>query len=82
MTDLTMPRLDGGEVCLEVHRIKPGMPVVMISGYNEADLGARFSEAGLAGFLQKPFNFESLGVVLKKALQRGPADTHRAPDKK
>ena len=82
MTDLTMPHLDGGEVCLEVHRIKPGMPVVMISGYNEADLGPRFSEAGLAGFLQKPFNFESLSVVLKKTLERGPADTHRAPDKK
>lgn len=73
-TDLTMPRMDGREALHEIKRIRGDVPVVLSSGYNEADVAARFAGLGLAGFAQKPNSIEELMAVLDRALQpREPA---------
>ncbi|HLP06887.1 MAG TPA: response regulator [Opitutaceae bacterium] len=60
LLDLTMPELDGAETFREIHRMRPELPVVLMSGYSEQDAVAKFGAAGLAGFLQKPFQPETL----------------------
>ena len=55
LLDLTMPELDGAETFREIHRLRPGLPVILMSGYTEHDAVSRFGAQGLAGFLQKPF---------------------------
>ena len=52
--DLTMPHMTGEEVLRVIRRIRPGLPVILISGYNEQELSSRFAGKGLAGFIQKP----------------------------
>jgi len=64
LLDLTMPELDGAETFREIHRLRPKLPVVLMSGYTEQDAVAKFGTAGLAGFLQKPFQPDTLRTRL------------------
>jgi DNA-binding response OmpR family regulator len=61
--DLTMPNLDGEEACRELRRTGTTVPVILCSGFNEAEALERFEGLDLAGFLQKPF---ALGTLVKK----------------
>ncbi|MCP4872766.1 MAG: response regulator [Proteobacteria bacterium] len=53
--DLTMPRASGEEVFRHIRSVRPGLPVLLTSGYNEQDATSSFVGKGLAGFLQKPW---------------------------
>ncbi len=70
--DLTMPGLSGEEAFREIRRIRPDVPVILTSGYNENDVTTRFAGKGVAGFIQKPFRTAELMEVLRKALSREP----------
>ena len=67
--DLTMPRLNGGEVFEQIRKICPRLPVLLSSGYNEENTMERFLGKGLAGFLQKPFTINDLAAKLRECLQ-------------
>jgi PAS domain S-box-containing protein len=69
IVDLTMPHVDGAETFRELRRMKPGVRVVLSSGYNEQDVTQRFVGKGLAGFIQKPYQLSTLVAVLKDALK-------------
>ncbi|MFT3830177.1 MAG: response regulator [Opitutaceae bacterium] len=69
LLDLTMPELDGAETFREIHRMRPELPVVLMSGYSEQDAVAKFGAAGLAGFLQKPFQPDTLRNRLSAVVQ-------------
>lgn len=66
LLDVTMPRMDGIEVFRELRRLAPTTPVLLMSGYRIDDLMHSHPDLGAAGFLQKPFTFESLGRSLER----------------
>jgi len=68
LLDLTMPQLDGEATFRELQELSPGVRVVLMSGYNEQEAVQRFINQGLAGFLQKPFDMESLRQRMKEIL--------------
>ncbi len=68
LLDLTMPHADGEETFRELRRTDPDVCVVLSSGYNEQDVTQRFAGKGLAGFIQKPYQLETLREVLRRAL--------------
>jgi len=74
LLDLTMPDMDGEETLREMHRVSPGLPVVLSSGYNQQSLTSRVVEQGLAGFLPKPYHFEELVTAVRRALASGGAE--------
>jgi PAS domain S-box-containing protein len=69
LLDLTMPRMGGVEAFRLLRQLRPDLPVVLMSGYNEQDAVQRFTGKGLAGFVQKPFTAVSLTAAIHKALQ-------------
>ncbi|GAB1342570.1 hypothetical protein MASR1M101_16970 [Gemmatimonas sp.] len=62
LLDLTMPNLSGEQTLRALRDLRPDIPVLMMSGYAEADVR---QEAGdCSGFLQKPFSaVELIGAV-------------------
>jgi PAS domain S-box-containing protein len=68
IVDLTLPRLGGEQAFREIRRIRPDAPVIVISGYNDERTTRRLAEAGLAGFLRKPFSVADLRTMMDRAL--------------
>ena len=66
--DLTMPNMDGAEACRELRRRGAGMPILLASGFNEAEALLEFAGMDLAGFIQKPFALETLVAMVRKVL--------------
>lgn len=60
LLDLSMPNLDGLAAYHEISRIKPGVRVVLSSGYNEQESLGRLSAEGPVAFVQKPYTLRSL----------------------
>ena len=72
--DLTMPNMDGQEAFQQIRRLRPNLPVVLSSGYNEQEVINQFRGKGLAGFIQKPYVYDELIAVVLKTIQgAGPA---------
>jgi PAS domain S-box-containing protein len=71
LLDLTMPRMDGEETFRKIRPLAPDLPVILSSGYDEADVAARFQGEEIAGFVQKPYLLESLRQAFRMALDRG-----------
>lgn len=68
LLDLTMPRMDGEETFADLRRIRPTVPVILMSGFTEQDAVSRFIGKGLAGFIAKPFRRQELLDRVKEAL--------------
>jgi PAS domain S-box-containing protein len=71
IVDLTMPDLGGVEVARELLRIRPGMPVLVTSGYSEEEGAALLGHEGVRGFLAKPFSLEELRQKIRAAIEPG-----------
>jgi PAS domain S-box-containing protein len=71
LLDLTMPRLDGEETFRRLRQVRPGIRVVLMSGFNKVDTVDRFAGQGLAGFVQKPFEIDSLTAEIRRVLESG-----------
>jgi PAS domain S-box-containing protein len=66
--DLTMPRMNGEETLNRLQELRPEVPVILSSGFSEAEIMERFAGRGLAGFVQKPYQYPQLLSALRKAL--------------
>jgi|GEM_PF-731536 len=77
LLDLTMPCLDGEQTFLELRRIKPGVRVIISSGYNEQEVSQKFVGKGLAGFIQKPYKVAEVSSKLQEVLCGWPPDSRR-----
>jgi CheY-like chemotaxis protein len=68
LLDLTMPRMSGEEAFTEIRRIRPDARVILCSGYNEQEVSNRFVGKGLAGFIQKPYRYQTLRNKAREVL--------------
>ncbi len=67
--DLTMPHMDGRHAYRLMREVDDRVPVILTSGYSEADAAQAFVGKGLAGFLQKPFRHQAFAALLRKVLE-------------
>jgi PAS domain S-box-containing protein len=66
--DLSMPSMSGEECLRQLREIRPDAPILLSSGYSEADAMARIQDSGAIAFLQKPYTTRSLGDSVKTAI--------------
>ena len=67
--DVKMPRLDGIEAARRILDERP-IPIVMLTAYGQDELVSRAVEAGVFGYLVKPFREADLLPALKAARAR------------
>ncbi len=58
--DLSMPVMGGEELLRAVHEIEPAMRAILTSGYDQARVGHVLLADPRVGFIQKPFDIDSL----------------------
>ena len=71
LSDVVMPEMGGVELAARATEMLPGLPVVLMSGYTDKDLGPIDEEAVFAGFVKKPFTADSLLEAVKAAVRSG-----------
>ena len=70
LTDVVMPGVSGVELADRAVELRPGMPVLFMSGYSERDVADRGGRTG-AMLLNKPFRAGELLAAVRKVLE-GP----------
>jgi PAS domain S-box-containing protein len=73
LTDEAMPEMTGSELAREIRKIRPDIPIVLMSGYVTPALIARARELGIAEVLPKPLVQGDIARGLASALQRSTA---------
>ena len=67
--DVKMPRLDGIEAARRILAERP-IPIVMLTAYHQEELVSRAVEAGVFGYLVKPFRQSDLLPAIRAARAR------------
>ena len=68
ITDMSMPRMNGAELSLAILKIRPDMPIVMLSGFADLMDKEKATAMGLRDFLLKPLRRGVLAETVSKAL--------------
>jgi excisionase family DNA binding protein len=68
IADLKMPGLDGLTLIREAKRLKPDIPVIIITGFSTESSAIEAVNLGVAGYLTKPFRVPQVLAAAAKAL--------------
>jgi two-component system response regulator (stage 0 sporulation protein F) len=68
ITDYNMPGMNGLELAQAVKAASPTTTVVLITAYGTRDLAGRSRAAGVDYYLPKPFRFDELEAIVRRAL--------------
>jgi len=76
VSDFNMPELSGLDLAREITQLRPGLPVVITSGFVTEALLADARRVGVAHVLQKEYTLEQLAALVQAALAgRRPLST-------
>jgi DNA-binding NtrC family response regulator len=70
ITDMTMPHMTGDELIKEIHAIRPGMPVIICTGYNDWLDKDVISELGVRDAIKKPVGAKQLVETVRNVLDK------------
>jgi len=70
LCDIKMPKMDGVEVLIATKKIKPEIPMVMISGHGDLDVAVNTMRLGAFDYISKPPDLNRLLNTVRIALDR------------
>ena len=80
VTDVRMPGMSGLDLVRQLKSRDISLPIVMITGHGDVPLAVESMKAGVADFLEKPFDDEALLRAIRSATAR-PSDAAAEPFK-
>ncbi len=69
LLDIRLPGLDGFEVLRTLHRDRPGLPVIVITAYDDMQTAIEAIKLGAVDHLGKPLDLAQLDEVVAKVLE-------------
>ena len=69
ITDMKMPGMGGMELLEKCKKIKPELPVIMMTAYGTIEMAVEAMKKHAYDYIQKPFENEQLKLTVKKALE-------------
>jgi CheY-like chemotaxis protein len=72
ITDHTMPFMTGDRLAKEALRIRPGLPIVLITGFSEQVTELNYRALGIREFAMKPLLMHDLAETVRRALKPQP----------
>lgn len=70
LTDVRMPGTSGLQLCDELHRIRPDIPVVVMTAFGSLETAVSAMRAGAYDFITKPVELDVLGLAIERAVER------------
>jgi CheY-like chemotaxis protein len=69
LSDVNMPGMSGFDLLARARALRPDLPVVMITAYDDAATRARAEAGGAQGLIAKPVDFALLRKEIEQRLQ-------------
>jgi DNA-binding NtrC family response regulator len=69
ITDLKMPRTTGIELLMEAKKLRPDMPVVLMTAFATINTAVEAMKLGAYDYIQKPFDGEQIKLLVDRALE-------------
>jgi signal transduction histidine kinase/ActR/RegA family two-component response regulator len=73
LSDEMMPEMTGSQLAREIRKLRPDVPIVLMSGYGGTSLAARAMGAGANEVLGKPLVARDIARALARVLSKSPA---------
>lgn len=70
ITDVKMPGMSGMELLSECGKIKPDLPVIIMTAYGTIEMAVEAMKQNAYDYITKPFQNEQLKLTIRKALER------------
>ncbi len=68
ITDQTMPNMTGAELAKQLLQIRPGLPIILCTGYSSKVDKVMAREIGIREFVEKPLYLRDIAEVIRKVL--------------
>jgi PAS domain S-box-containing protein len=68
VSDQTMPGLMGVDLLREISRIRPGIPLILMTGFSEETSENKAENLGIDAFLMKPVSARAMASTVRKVL--------------
>ena len=68
ISDRGMPNMTGEQLAAELISIRPGIPIILCTGFSDENDEQRARAMGIKGFLMKPVSLEELARMVRKVL--------------
>jgi PAS domain S-box-containing protein len=78
LTDMTMPNFTGAELAGEVLGLRPGLPIILCTGFSELINAEKAKALGIREFMLKPVEKGELAKAVRRALAGGAAPDNPA----
>ena len=72
ITDMTMPHMTGDALAQKLREIRPGLPVILCTGYSEMITEEKAVTMGIRKFVLKPVIKDELAAAVRSALESCP----------
>lgn len=80
VTDVRMPEMSGMDLVKRLKAEGFALPVIMITGHADVPLAVEAMKAGVADFIEKPFDDEALLGAIRNALHASETDRRGAAE--
>jgi CheY-like chemotaxis protein len=74
VTDMTMPKMTGERLAQELISIRPDIPIILCTGFNEQINEQKAKAIGIKAFLMKPLTVNQLAKTVRVVLGKKSAD--------
>ncbi len=69
ISDLKMPGMDGLELFDELRKMRPDIPVIIITAYGSPEAADEALKKGVADFITKPFRKDTILFTMNRVLE-------------
>lgn len=70
ITDQTMPNITGVELAEKLLQLKPGLPIIICTGYSSKVDKVKAKQIGISEFASKPLNSGEIVKLIRKVLDK------------